>query len=327
LVIVDFHNHFYPKAYVNELKKNNGYASIAIDSSGNQILEYTGDYNIIVGPHVNLEDRISAMKKYGIDLEVLTLTTPGVERESVERGVRLARMVNDEFGGIINKHPDNFTALATLPMQDPGASCEELERSVKDLGLRGAMIFSNVNGKQLDSQEFFPIFEKAARLDVPLFIHPTSPVNSSFMDEYRLVPILGFGVDTTLALLRIVFSGVLERLSNLKLVATHTGGVFPYLRGRIEAGYQAYPECKIKIQRPPSEYLKKIWLDTVCYDHDVLISSYNYVGNEKMLLGTDFPHQISDIEHAVDRIKSLKIPEEAREKILGENAIKLLKLI
>src|SRR5487761_94714 len=323
---IDFHNHFYPKGYVEELRNGKGYASILSDTNGRLIAKYTGDYNIVVGPHIDLEKRLVDMKNYGIDIQVLTLTTPGVERESIERGKRLAKITNDEYGDIAERYRDSFVALATLPMQDPLASVEELERAVKDRGLRGAMIFSNVNGRPLDSTEFIPIYEKAASLDVPIFIHPTSPVNSSYMDDYRLVPILGFGVDTALAIFRIVFSGIMERLPNLKLVATHTGGVFPYLRGRAEIGYQAYPECKVNLSKPPSTYLKKIWLDTVCYDEDVIMSSFNYVGEDKMLLGTDYPHQISDIEHAVGRVRRLNIQEGAKNKILGENAMKLLKI-
>jgi predicted TIM-barrel fold metal-dependent hydrolase len=237
--VIDFHNHFYPKGYVEELKKKKGYASIIADSNGRLIAKYTGDYNIVVGPHLVLEDRLRDMKKHGIDMQVLTLTTPGVERESVEQGTRLAKITNDEYGDITERHRDSFTALATLPMQDPAASVEELERAVKDRGLRGAMIFSNVNGQPLDSGQFIPIYEKAASLGVPIFVHPTSPVNTSHMEDYRLVPILGFGVDTALAIFRIVFSGVMEKIPNLKLVATHTGGVFPYLRGRAEIGYHA----------------------------------------------------------------------------------------
>jgi aminocarboxymuconate-semialdehyde decarboxylase len=324
--VVDFHNHFYPKAYIEEIKKGRGYAALTTDSQGRSLIEYTGDYNVVAGAHVKLEDRLEAMKKHGIDMQVLTLTTPGVERETKERGIKLATLTNDEYGEICEKYRENFTALATLPMQDPEASVVELQRAVEECGLRGAMIFSNVNGRTLDSEEFFPIYEKASKLGVPVFIHPTSPINSEGMDEYRLVPIMGFGVDTSLAILRLVFSGLLERLPNLKLVSTHTGGVFPYLRGRIEAAYHAYPECKIRISKPPSGYLKQIWLDTVCYDSDVMRSSYAFVGADKMLLGTDFPHQISDLEHAVRRVEQLGLEREQEEKILGGNALKLLKL-
>ena len=323
---IDFHSHFYPKPYLDELKVERGYASLRTDQEGRLLMEYLGDYNVVVGGHVNLEERLGDMKRCGVDMQVITLTTPGVEREEPQRGIRLAKLTNDAYGDIVEAHRDSFTALATLPMQDPEAASSELERAVKDRGLRGAMIFSNVAGKPLDSEEFVPVYEKAVRLDVPLFIHPTSPLNSVAMEDYRLVPIMGFGVDTGLAILRLVFSGIMERLPTLKLVATHTGGVFPYLRGRIEVAHRAYPETRVNAPKPPSEYLRRIWLDTVCYDSDVLASSYAFAGPDKMVMGSDYPHQIGDLEHCVGRVRALKIGEEEKRKVLGESAAKLLKL-
>ena len=282
---------------------------------------------MVVGPHVKLEDRLTAMDKFGIDLQVLSLTTPGVEREAPSRGVKLAKIANDGFGSICEKYPQRFSALAALPLQDPGAAVDELDRAVRDLGLKGVMLFSNANGKPLDSKELIPIYEKAAKLDVPLFIHPTSPINAGAMEDYRLVPIIGFTVDTALALLRLVFSGILERIPSLKIVVAHTGGVFPYLRGRIEIGYNAYPECKANISSPPSFYFRRnVWVDTVCYDKDVLMSTYSFLGPDRILLGTDFPHQISDLANAVERVKNLDINNEEKEKILGGNSSRLLKL-
>jgi aminocarboxymuconate-semialdehyde decarboxylase len=250
-LIIDFHNHFYPKAYIDELKRVKGYASVSKDEKGRLLIQYTGDYNIVVGPHINLKDRIKAMQKYEIDLQVLTLTTPSVEREAPTRGIRLAQLANDGFGEIVEKQPDRFAALAALPLQDPEAAATELERAVRKRGLSGATLMSNANNHPLDSEKLMPIYEKAAKLDVSLFIHPTSPLNHTAMDDYRLVPILGFGVDTALAVLRLVFSGVMKRVPNLKLIASHLGGVFPYLRGRIETGFSAYPECKTNITEPP----------------------------------------------------------------------------
>jgi len=325
-LIIDFHNHFYPKAYLDELERGKGYASVGTDEHGRMLIHYTGDYNIVVEPHIKLGDRIKAMDRCGVDMQVLTLTTPGVEREERKRGIRLARLANDEFGQIAEKHPDRFTALATLPLQEPEAAAAELERAVEECGLRGAMLLSNVNGEPLDSERFLPIYEKAVKLDVPLYIHPTSPINRAAMDDYRLVAILGFGVDTTLAVLRLVFSGVLEKMLGLKLVASHLGGVFPYLRGRIDKGFQAYPECKTNISKPPSHYLKQIWMDSICYDSDVFMSAYAFSGPEKIMLGSDFPHQITDLEKAVERILQLNIGDEEKRRILGDNAAKLLKL-
>lgn len=325
-MVIDFHNHFYPKAYLDELKRAKGYASVERDERGRTLVRYAGDYNIVVGPHIDLEDRIKAMDRCGVDIQVLTLTTPGVEREEPQLGVRLARLANDGFGQIAEKYRDRFTALATLPLQDPGAAVIELERAVQDCGLRGAMLLSNVNGKPLDSEDLLPVFEQAVKLGVPLHIHPTSPINCTAMDDFRLVPILGFGVDTTLAVLRLIFKGVLKKLPTLKLVASHLGGVFPYLRGRIDVGFQAYPECKANISEPPSYYLKKVWMDSICYENHVFMSTYDFSGPEKIVLGTDFPHQISDLDRAVQRIRQLNISDENKEKILRKNAAELLKL-
>jgi aminocarboxymuconate-semialdehyde decarboxylase len=326
-LIIDFHNHYLPKAYLEYLKKEKGaFAKLSTDSQGRFIQEYTNDYNIIVGPHTDLEQRLKAMDRASVDMEVLTLMSPGVERAPAEDGVRLARLANDEFGQIKEKYPDRFTALAALPYQEPQAAVKELERAVKECGLSGVMLFSNINRRPLDSKEYMPIYETAAKLDAPLFMHPSVAINLSAMDEYRLTPILGFTVDTSLATLRLVFSGILKRLPNLKLVIAHLGGVFPYLRGRVETAYNSYPECKVNISEPPSTYLKKIWVDSICYDADVLMSTYAFSGADKIVLGTDFPHQIHDLDHAVERIKSLKINEDEKEKILGENAVKLLKL-
>jgi len=266
------------------------------------------------------------MNKAGIDIHVLTLTTPSVEREKPETGKKLAQLANDGYRDIIEKNPERFTALAALPLQAPKAAAEELERAVTDLGLRGGTLMSNINGKPLDSKDLSPVYEQAVKLDVPLYIHPTSPINSKAMEDYRLVPILGFGVDTSLAILRLVFSGTLEKYPKLKLVASHLGGVYPYIRGRIETGYNAYPECKVNISNPPNHYLKKLYMDSIIYDNDVLMSSIAFCGAEKIVLGSDDPHQIGDIEQAVERIKQLEISDQDKQLILGENAKKLLKL-
>ena len=296
------------------------------DEMGRLLVHYEGDYNIVVGPHIDIEERLKAMDRCGIEMHVLTLTTPSVEREAPDFGVKLAKLANDGFSAIVEEHPSRFHAFAALPLQSPVEAAEELERAVRELGLRGGTLMTNVNGKPLDLDEFMPVYEKAVELDVPLFLHPTSPINSRAMEDYRLVPILGFGVDTSVAVLRLVFSGVLKRLPGLKLIASHLGGVYPYLRGRIEIGFKAYPECKVNIEEPPSTYLKKIWMDSIIYDEDVLTSTLAYTGAGKIVLGSDHPHQIGDMANAVGRIERLDISDEDKERILWKNAAELLKL-
>lgn len=322
---IDFHSHFYPKAYLDELKRPSGYARVEKDTQGRLLIHYEGDYNIVVGPHVDIGDRLADMDRNGVKMHVLTLTTPSVERESREKGVKLARLANDGFSEICESHPDRFVALAALPLQDPEAAADELERGVRDLGLKGGTLMSNVAGKPLDL-ELQPVYDKAVKLDVPLFIHPTSPMNTKHMGDYRLVPIMGFGVDTSLSVLRMVFSGLFDKLPRLKIVASHLGGVYPYLRGRIDVGYRSYPECKERISRPPSEYLKGIWVDSLIYDNDVFASTLAFLGSRKIVLGSDHPHQIGDIDKAISRVRGLDVAESVKEKILARNAEELLKL-
>ena len=168
----------------------------------------------MVGPHIDIDARLKAMDRCGVDMHVLTLTTPAVERETPERGMKLAQLANDGFSEIIEEHPTRFTAFAALPLQSPEAAADELERSVKELGLTGGTLMTNVGGKPLDLEEFHVIYERAVKLDVPLFFHPTSPINSKWMEDWRLVPIMGFGIDTSLNVLRFVFSASSTRCPN-----------------------------------------------------------------------------------------------------------------
>ncbi|HIH89340.1 TPA: amidohydrolase [Candidatus Bathyarchaeota archaeon] len=321
-MIIDFHTHFYPYPYLDELRKGGGYASLEQDSSGRYIIKYTGDYNILTSPLVLLEDRIKEMDRTGVDIQVLSLTTPGVEREPPQRGVKLAKVTNDAFSGI-EKRYQRFKALATLPMQDPGAAADELARVYKDLGMKGAMIPSNVSGVPLDAPEFQPIFDRADKLGALLYIHPTSPMNTARMADYRLVPLIGFGVDTSLTVLRLVLGGVMERYPRLKLGASHLGGVYPLLKGRIDLGSEVYPETGVNITRLPSEYLKNIYVDSCGYDSSVIGFVQQWLGSSHILLGSDYPAQIAD-PAAVARVKPLKIPDGEKEQILGGNAAKLL---
>lgn len=191
-MIIDIHNHFYPIEYIKYLQNYCKEVSISVDVNGRIIINYKGDYNIVVKPHIDVYERLKVMDKFKIDMQILTLTTPGIDFGDLNLSVKLAGIVNDSFSKIIEKFPDRFAALAVLPMQSPGLSIEELRRAILDLGLNGVMIFSNVNGKALDNKIFWPIYGEVAKLDVPIFIHPTSPLNLNFMDDYRIVPMFGY---------------------------------------------------------------------------------------------------------------------------------------
>jgi aminocarboxymuconate-semialdehyde decarboxylase len=325
-MIVDFHNHYYPESYLARLERGDTSARLEGDEQGRLLLRYPGDYNVIVPGHRSLAERIRVMDEQGVDVQAFSLTTPGVHVEDRATGVSLAWLVNDAFADAAAQYPGRFAPLAALPLQDPGAAVTELERAVTTLGHRGALIFSNVNGRPLDDPAYFPLFAKAAELDVPLFLHPTNPASIEFIADYRLTAILGFLFDTTVAVTRLVFAGVFEKLPDLKVVLGHLGGTMPWVAERADRGYDAYRECRVNIRRPPTEYFRRLWIDTVNFQPHALRMAVEFMGAERLVLGTDFPHEVGNVERALEAVRGLPIGDAERDAILGGNAAKLLGL-
>lgn len=324
--IIDFHNHFYPPEYLEAIQTAPSNVKVTFDSDNNPLLHYPGDYNIIVPGHRDIDIREEELKKAGVNKQVLTFTSPGTHIESPERAVELARIVNNIFGKIIDKRGERFAALATLPLNDPSTSVEELKHAVLDLGFKGVMLFSNVNGAALSDKCYWPLYEKAEELQVVLYIHPINPVGVEAMTEYWLMPLIGFTFDTTLAAAKLVFSGVVEKFPGIKWILAHLGGAIPYLAERLDRGYYAFEECRKNINKPPSEYLKDFYFDTVNFDTKALQLAIDFAGAGQLLAGSDYPHQIGSLEKMVESLEKLNIPEEDRACIKGGNAAKLLGL-
>ena len=325
MTIIDFHNHFYPPEYLEAIQEGPSNIKVTFDSDNNPLLHYPGDYNIIVPAHRDIDYRAEVLKKNGIDKQILSFTTPGTHIESPERSVELARIVNDNFVKIMNERSNQFSALATLPLNDPEASVSELERAFS-LGIRGATVFSNINGIALSDQRFWGLYEKADKLNAVFYIHPSFPVGVEAMTDYWLMPLIGFTFDTTLAAAKLVFSGVVEQFPGIRWVLGHLGGAIPYLAERLDRGYSAFKECREHISKKPSEYLKDFYYDTVNFDVKALQFAVDFAGADHLLAGSDFPHQIGSLEKMVTSIEELNISNEEKAGIFGENAASLLKL-
>ena len=162
--VIDFHNHYYPPKYIDALKAGKSSVKVTIDAEGNPVLHYPGDYNVAVRGHRDLAYRADVLDQLGVDRQVVTLTTPGTHVETPTRAVELAMLVNDEFKEGMDTRGKHFTALATLPLNDPAASARELDRAMRTLEMPGAMLFSNVNGDALSDEKFWPIYEVANEL-------------------------------------------------------------------------------------------------------------------------------------------------------------------
>jgi aminocarboxymuconate-semialdehyde decarboxylase len=298
-----------------------------VDAEGNPWLHYPGDYNIAVRGHRDIDYRAGVLAEHGVDTQVITLTTPGTHVESPANAVRLAALVNDAFADVVRRFHGRYAALATLPLNDPAASVREFERACGQLGMRGAMLFSNVNGIALADVRFWPLYEVANARDAVLHIHPTNPVSVEAMTDYWLMPLVGFLFDTTLAAAKLVFSGVVERFPRIRWVLGHLGGAIPYLAERLDRGYRAFSECRANISKPPSEYLKQhFYYDTVNFDVSALKLAISFAGHDHILAGSDYPHQIGSIPRMLESLQGLPIPEAQKQAILGGNAARLLAL-
>jgi len=308
------------------LQSGQSSVKVTIDSDGNPNLHYPGDYNVAVRGHRDLAYRQDVLDKYGVTMQVVTLTTPGTHVESPAVAAKLASLVNDEFKDAMETRGRRFTALATLPLNDPKASLAEFRRATGQLGMKGAMLFSNINGVALSDERFWPIYEAANDIGAVLYIHPAHPVNVDMMQEYWLMPLVGFLFDTTLAAASIAFSGVAEKYPNIRWALCHLGGAIPYLAERLDRGFHAFKDCRAHIDREPSSYLKQFYYDTVNFNQGALTLAIEFAGADHILAGSDYPHQIGSIPSMLDAIAKLPITEHQRAGILGLNAAKLLGL-
>jgi len=324
--IVDFHNHYYPPEYVRALETSQSAVKVTYDAEGNPCVHYPGDYNILVPGHRDIDYREQVLVDHGVDTQVLTFTTPGVHVEAPQTAVRLARQINDAFARVVREKNGRFTSLATLPLNDPAESVKELERAMQDLGMPGAMVFSNVNHVPLADDVYAPLWKKADELGAVIYIHPTDPAGVEAMLDYWLMPLVGFLMDTTLAAARLVFSGVVERHPRIRWVLTHMGGATPYLAERFDRGYRAFAECRRNISKPPTEYLKDFYYDTVNFNPDAVKFAISFAGVDRIMAGSDYPHQIGSIPLMLETIEKLGLEPSSREKILGGNASRLLGL-
>jgi aminocarboxymuconate-semialdehyde decarboxylase len=324
--IIDFHNHYYPPEYVETLKTARSTVKVTYDADGNPCVHYPGDYNILVPGHRDIDYRERVLADQGVDTQLLTFTTPGVHVEPPAAAVMLARQINEAFARVVRQKNGRFAALATLPLNDPTASVVELERAMKELGLPGAMVFSNVNHVALADEVYEPLWKKAHELGAVIYIHPTHPAGVEAMLDYWLMPLVGFLMDTTLAAAKLVFAGVVERYPRIRWVLTHMGGATPYLAERYDRGYRAFAECRRNITKPPTEYLKTFYYDTVNFNPDAVKFAIAFAGVDRILAGSDYPHQIGSIPLMLDTINALGLEETAKRKILGENAARLLGL-
>jgi len=276
-----------------------------------------------------IEVRIADMDRMGIDIQAVCpapqqtyyWTDPGL-------GLEVSRMINDRLAQIVATWPDRFVALGTVPLQNVELAVAELERCVKQLGLRGVEINPNVAGRELTdpSLNLDRFFAKARELDIVIFMHPIGFTQGDRLMDHYLNNLIGNPLDTTVGTSHLIFGGVMERHPGLKIVLPHAGGFLGHYWARMDHGWRARPDCRTVIKKPPTSYLKKFFFDTITFDPEMLGNLIDKFGAAQVLLGTDYPFDMGE-EDPVGLINSVpRLPAAEKERIMGGNAARLLKI-
>jgi aminocarboxymuconate-semialdehyde decarboxylase len=273
--------------------------------------------------------RLKDMDRMGIDVQAIS-TSPAQYYYYAEPdfGLELARDINDRLATIATLHPTRFAALGSVPLQDAKMATRELERCVKKLGMRGIEIGTNVNGLDLADQRLGldRFFAKAQELDVVLFMHPMGFTHAERMTEHYFNNIIGNPLESTLAVSHLIFGGVLDRHPKLKFCVAHGGGYLAHYHARMDHGWKARPDARTALKKKPSSYLKKFYFDTITFDAGLLENLIERVGAKQVLLGSDYPFDMGDTDPVgfVGGLKGISVKD--RERILGGNAARLLKI-
>jgi len=286
--LADVHTHFLPRALARALEGRDGFPRIE-RSGGTAYIHYgPGSGHPLLAEMERLDIRLADMDRQGIDVAVLCVTVPGVDAFAGPDGVAVAREANDELAEITRAGGGRIHALAVVPCQAPEAAAAELARAVA-LGLRGAAVFSNVGGTPLDAPGTEVLFDTAAELDVPLLVHPTFPLCATALDAYALIPTLGFLVDTTTAVLRLILGGLYERHPDFKLVVPHTASLIPWLVGRIDYEGERMPGGYGSLSEPPSVHIRRLYADIVSDFTPAVRLLVGLLGPERVMYGSDYP--------------------------------------
>lgn len=322
---VDIHTHYYTPEFFQQIKNSGGQFSFSTDPAGQTIITYNGTrFFGITPPMTDPAKRLEDMDRVGIDVEVISLSTPNVFFVEGKRQAPVATMMNDAYADLISKHPTRFKAFASIPMDSPDDALKELHRSINNLKLNGVVLLSNIRGAALTDPRYRPFFEEANRMRLTIFLHPMIPIAAEPFKENVLGPIIGFPMDTTLAVAKMCYSGLLKSFPDIKWIIGHAGGAIPFLMERMDSGYRDFAENKVHIDQLPSFYLKKLYYDTVTFNPYNLHMLRDEFGTDHMLMGSDYPHLLGSIEKSVSTIQALAIPEVEKQKILGGNALSIL---
>ena len=320
-MLIDVHSHYMPRAVARALEQRDEAPRI-FKRDGKPFIEYgEGSAAPLAPVFFEPELILERMDEAGIDHAVLSVTIPGVDWLGAEHGEEVAQAANEETAAIVARYPDRFSGLATVPLQAPERAVKVL-RQAGALGLKGAMIYSNVAGGHLDEPARRVFFDAASSLDVPIMLHPTYPLCAPSMAPGGMIEMVGFLFDTTTAALRLVFDGLYERHPDFKFIVPHAGSLIPYFVGRIDHfGRVQRPGSTGDISGAAGDHIRKFYVDTVCESAPALHFCCDFFGVDRIMHGTDHPFWPMPLGPGL--LEQLELSSGDREKIQEKNAVRV----
>lgn len=322
---IDIHTHILPEKMPSWSQKfgYGGFVSLEHHKQGcaRMMIDDTF-FREIMSNCWDAEVRVQEMVGFDCEMQVLS-TIPVMFNYHIKSldTLDISRFLNDHIADIVKKYPNRFIGLGTIPMQDTSLAVKELERCVKELGLSGIQIGTNINEINLSEPQFNPIWAKAEELGVAIFVHPWNMMGQNQMKKYWLPWLVGMPAESSRAICSLIFGGVFERYPKLRFAFAHGGGSFPFTVGRVQHGYEMRPDlCSIDNQVSPETYCGHFWVDSLVHSPEALIYNMKLFGEDKISIGSDYPFPLGELSPGA-LIRSMNLEKEIKEKMLAKNAI------
>lgn len=293
------------------------------DENGTTYLRMGDWLRKIPSDYLSVEKKLASMDEAGIATTLLSCNDPGPEWFG-DDGPAVSRLIHDSIADVVSRHPGRFYGLCVLPVQDEKAASDELDRSLK-LGFKGILLYTNLAGKWCDEMEFHWLFARAEELGIPILLHPAKPTMTEEVKGYELTSTLGNMFENTIALARIIASGLLDTHPRLKLVCPHLGGTLPYISGRMDHQVAELKRSNQKLSRRPTEYLRDIYFDIVSPLPEAMRFALDFCGADKLLFASDHPWVMP--RYIIDPFSSLKLEPAVEEAIFSGNARRLFGIV
>lgn len=324
--VVDVHTHMLNQEWVDLLISRSGLYTVEEVLGGSRAVHRAGAPFMTLTPGMfDYDLRIAEMDKAGVDIAIVSLTSPNVFWGDAATSAEAARIVNDDMAAAQQRYPARLRWLASLPWQHPELAVAELARSV-ERGAVGVMTLANIDGRPLTDARFGDVWRAIDDHALPVLVHPTAPpgVEQLEMERYNLVATVGFTFDTTLALSRMILDGFFDTYRRLRVIGAHAGGYLPFLIGRLDTWHRSFEPVRETIQRLPSTYLDRICVDSIAYTREALELTVSVFGPRRVLYGSDYPHKCGRMDEILDLVAQL--PAETAEQVRGANAVRIFGL-